>query len=819
MTENHRYNLGVYNSTSDPANNPFGNLLGVNAKVEGQVDFTNYYSYSGKKDTEKDKKEIIETLFEDDENPKTIENVFGLNKEDQNDQVVKGFNVPVNDDKFTILENNSQFRTNGNLFDSQDEIKNNTGRIIGIDDLMEKLELPDTERKKVTEIDFFHGIQQDMVVKPNNGFLDSAKNDNISAKPNNVDFFSILNNGSIVQNNNTGYTGLDGGNTHTPVEQVKISTQDEFLANFANKEEKKSNKEINFFEQKKEVVTKETNFSFNNNNNTQVNHSAHPFEFSNNVAQSTNEFSKTDQKVRFENQNFDFLNNFDKPKNQDNKAFDFNSGIDFGSIQFNLKNDPVPLVSEKRFSTTNQRKADNHIHIENHINLKDFNSSHSLHPKKFITLHNIEGEASYGKLKAKETSSTISLRKSKLFNDDGFSTSKSNFSNKNLTPYLELDNETLNYQILSIFEEMLCNIDINRTKEQFITFFLDEYLHQSPISPLSTLDSMLDFTELSKVNGLKTGLSSEIHSWRLILGDGNCYYRAFMFAMIENFILNKDLYSIKKLLFDINNIIGTQFNKKNEVIDKSEMNIAFYLILDCLDNNCIQEAYDIFIKSYYVYKTFDYGLIKYMRIALYKYIDANKNKIYGVESQVELGNLLPSAYIQKTGYNFKAFFEEYLLCMHNEAENIIIYLSPIVFNINLDLYIIEGTAHLQTSKKNFFKQSINCLKNGQNAKISLLYRFNHYDCLYSHLMYERNFRNITYQAEGYRKTRFEVFTECPCESCGQYSELITFYHIPNNPLCRNCLIMTLVRIMITRIKAYISEFYINKECIYKLNKF
>jgi hypothetical protein len=350
---------------------------------------------------------------------------------------------------------------------------------------------------------------------------------------------------------------------------------------------------------------------------------------------------------------------------------------------------------------------------------------------------------------------------------------------------------------------MLCNVDINRI------------LHQSQISALSTLGSMLSFTGLSLAGGLRTKLSSEVHSWRLILGDGNCYYRAFMFAMIENFILNKDLYSIRKLLFDVNNIIDAQFSKKNVVIDKSEINIAFYLILDYLENGSIQEAYDVFIKSYYFYKTFDYGLIKYMRIALYKYSDANKNKIYSAESQVEIGNLLPSAYIEKGGYNFKAFFEEYLLlCMHNEAEKIIIYLSPIVFNINLDLYIIEGTAQLQKENIKYFKQSINCLKNGQNAKISLLYRFNHYDCLYSHLMFEKNFRNITYQADGYRKSRFEVFIECQCELCGQQSELIVFHHIPNNPLCKNCLFITLTRIMIIRIKAYISEFYINKECIY-----
>ena len=41
-------------------------------------------------------------------------------------------------------------------------------------------------------------------------------------------------------------------------------------------------------------------------------------------------------------------------------------------------------------------------------------------------------------------------------------------------------------------------------------------------------------------------------------------------------------------------------------------------------------------------------------------------------------------------FNFEGFYNEFLLSMHNEAEKIIIYISPIAFNINLDLHVLEG---------------------------------------------------------------------------------------------------------------------------------
>lgn len=209
-----------------------------------------------------------------------------------------------------------------------------------------------------------------------------------------------------------------------------------------------------------------------------------------------------------------------------------------------------------------------------------------------------------------------------------------------------------------------------------------------------------------------------------------------------------------------------------------------------------------------------------MRIAIFKYIEQNKDAIYNVESQLELGTLLPSAYITDSGFNFKGFYEEYLLSMHNEAEQIIIYLAPIIFDINLDLYILEGTAKLNNKNISYFKQSMPCLY-GANSRltISLMYRFAHFDSLYTYSLINQFGRNIAFKMmpiEERMKNRMKVVCETICEVCKRQSEALSFQHIPELTLCKLCLLDFVNKVMVIRIKSYISESYNNKECKYNL---
>ena len=96
------------------------------------------------------------------------------------------------------------------------------------------------------------------------------------------------------------------------------------------------------------------------------------------------------------------------------------------------------------------------------------------------------------------------------------------------------------------------------------------------------------------------------YKWRSILGDGNCFYRCFMFSILEILILQSDEYEIMKIIFDIYNIVEINFESKNIVIDKNHLCSILLIIVNELQQGHISKAYEIFIKSYSIYKNFDY---------------------------------------------------------------------------------------------------------------------------------------------------------------------------------------------------------------------
>lgn len=211
-----------------------------------------------------------------------------------------------------------------------------------------------------------------------------------------------------------------------------------------------------------------------------------------------------------------------------------------------------------------------------------------------------------------------------------------------------------------------------------------------------------------------------------------------------------------------------------------------------------------------------------MRAALAEYILENQQILYSSEPDMEIAALLPEAYISKSGYNFNAFTEDHLLAMHNEAEKIIIYLSPIVFNVNLDFYILEGVANLQKNIS-FFKQTLPCLL-GDNkldnfaSTITLFYRFSHYDTFYTSQVMSEFGNSITFsifdrtKIVDASKQRITVLASVQCESCNRNSELLLFYHMPSLSLCKLCLTDFVNKIILKRSKNYSSEFFNNKEC-------
>ena len=311
-----------------------------------------------------------------------------------------------------------------------------------------------------------------------------------------------------------------------------------------------------------------------------------------------------------------------------------------------------------------------------------------------------------------------------------------------------------------IFNKNLRNLnDENGLKQLYevikkVNYKLNFENSDNNIGPLCTLEDLFDieyknipqYMNDQNINKKFYNFANIIYRYRQVKGDGNCFYRAVIFRYIETIILNKNVNLFKNILIDMQKCFNSSEIQKRIYIKfnttfKPELHLKIMcLILHFLEKNDIKTSHELFIKCILSCKIFDYGLILYFRYILYLYIKNNENKLYLKIFPVKIGNLLPSIYENEKGeFEFNKFYEKYLLKMFTEAEKIIIYLTPFVLNIDLDIIlfydseeeIIYKIPYLYEKEINEFDQE----------KIILLNSNEHYKIIYNEKNYVKN-KNI-----------------------------------------------------------------------------
>lgn len=152
--------------------------------------------------------------------------------------------------------------------------------------------------------------------------------------------------------------------------------------------------------------------------------------------------------------------------------------------------------------------------------------------------------------------------------------------------------------------------------------------------------------------------------------------------------------------------------------------------------------------------------------------------------------------------------------MHNEAEQLMYYLAPIVFNINMELYVLEGSLNNDPLNASFFKEIISC-QNNNREKLTLLYRFNHFDVLYTNTTYTayKDIIDIFITTETLKsKARIKQLKSTACDNCKKITINIELSDHQIASTCRDCLTAFIKDRMIERVKNYSAENYNNLEC-------
>ena len=233
--------------------------------------------------------------------------------------------------------------------------------------------------------------------------------------------------------------------------------------------------------------------------------------------------------------------------------------------------------------------------------------------------------------------------------------------------------------------------------------------------------------------------------YRKIKGDGNCFYRAIIFKYLEIIILNKEIDLLKYIILDVNKCFKNEQIKQKlnigtlDVINPILVQKILISIYFLLNDNDVKNAYKLFYKSINMSRNFDMGLILYFRYTIFQYIEQNQNKLYKENFPIQIGNLLPEQYETDDGtFLFNQFYDNYLLKLFNDAEKIVIYLTPFIFPIKLNIILFEE------SSTNFFQEYCSPENIDSNNIITVIYKKEHFELIYSNNENE-NFKEYLFE--------------------------------------------------------------------------
>ena len=341
-------------------------------------------------------------------------------------------------------------------------------------------------------------------------------------------------------------------------------------------------------------------------------------------------------------------------------------------------------------------------------------------------------------------------------------------------------------------EEGLHNIpEINDDYEELI--FENEIISEnnSPIGNVEDLKSFIYKYNFEKNTKVAVNSLKSFNFWRNIDGDGNSFYRSFMFSLLEYYILNNNLNELNEIISEITSNQLLEIYKKQELDYKIPF-IILGAILKLLSNNNIEKAYDLFFKSYLLKDAcFDKLLIIYLKYISYKYVD-EVIELSKEQNQPNIHNNLN---------------KELINTMNIEPSFFIICLMPYLYDINIHIFWLDkDLIQCKDGVINFIDE-----ENTVNLPlISLGYFFSSYHIIYS-VKSKNEFINKIFNSKSNNLLRLtcQINYKDKCQICKGQKYIIFLRQ--NFKVCENCLEKYINKISSFRNESLNNDNYIGQE--------
>lgn len=405
---------------------------------------------------------------------------------------------------------------------------------------------------------------------------------------------------------------------------------------------------------------------------------------------------------------------------------------------------------------------------------------------------------------SKESKEEIKRKKQLIVNDNFFS-SCSLFDISELPEQTEketfIKHQWKNDDINQLSKEMENNLDNYCISDTYILSYC-----VGKATSISKLKHYYTSENNSSYTISMNSLEKEINLSRTIYSDGDGFFRAIAFSIIENYIQLNSFEDIEHLAYCIYKTQNKVFNYNDTLFNKEIILGILNILINSLTQKKIVKAYQIFINAFIFFPLFQFGLIKFIKILIAKYIES-----YHIlfDDYIIQKNIVSNDYIENNTFLSNKYINNEILCMNHEPDHLIISIIPKVLGVNLIFYYLEpndlvkhiliGNNSLSLTESSYLRIILSCAR---------------YEIGYCTKEYFNSFKYYYTQIDHFPLSSLKIFRDqVICNICSKTTTEIVLDNNKGYPMCRFCLIDAIKNTMINRVAFLIGDYYNNKECI------
>ena len=465
-----------------------------------------------------------------------------------------------------------------------------------------------------------------------------------------------------------------------------------------------------------------------------------------------NKFEKSKQRKNIE-ENEEILK--DEEKNIESQR----SNIINNNKSINIDKNDIPFHTEKKLVYFNNKNFDKEKRFKDYLQEKNLYYKENMFNKE-------ENDMLLKAIKENSYFKNYILKKRTIF--DILNNKK---KSKDVIPYhyeiMKNDYEK-NKQRFNFLFQFISNNDkekLYKLNKKFQNYNMTNY-HISP-----HINDINDFYDSFKI---KNNKNLDYIRYTIDQNSGDDFYICFMFNLLEKYILNKKKENLFIIIFDIFKIydlLPSIFTDNNKNINLNEILIFFSILIDYIEINSWENAYDLYLSFF---TKIAQVLIIYIKYNLFLYL----SKIYSNDDNSEI-------YVNYMNQYKKIIFN------YNDPTSDVLQLIPYIYGVKLDLIYFENTNEDEAEMK---KISFDCSKIDKNnfEKINIIYFNNYYFIGYQKKDFDNNSTIYEFLKTNINKISPMQYIKKDiekiyCEVCNKNVEFIELINDNNKGICSQCL--------------------------------